>query len=184
MATQTINPANLTAKTSNPPNLSLATIPIVSGSLQIFSTSQPSFPLEQIAQALRVASLGTPVLVVQFFTGGINQGVEQPRILGQNLTWVRSQIQRRLDQHSQLTPLEKEQILSLWAFTKTAIASQTYGLILLDQINLAITLDLIPTTEIIQQLSDRPPSLDLILTGTQIPTPLLELADQVTHRRN
>ncbi|MDX1978598.1 MAG: cob(I)yrinic acid a,c-diamide adenosyltransferase [Pseudanabaenaceae cyanobacterium bins.68] len=182
MATQTIKPANLTAKSRSNPNLSLASI--APGSLQIFSTIQPSFPLAQIAQALRVASLGTPALVVQFFQGGINQGVEQPRILGQNLTWVRSQIQRRLDQDSQLSPAEIDQILSLWTFTKTAIASLDYGLILLDQLSLAISLDLIPQTEIIQQLSDRPPALDLILTGTQIPIPLLELADQVTHRRN
>jgi cob(I)alamin adenosyltransferase len=196
-STNTNSDTNSTSSASNPssapssaaarkPTPKISHLPIAPsrGSVQVFTSSQRGFQSEVMAQALRLASLGTPVLVIQFFQGGINQGINHPRILGQNLTWIRSQIERNITTAIELTAAEISQTLQLWEFAKTALSSNLYGLIVLDELNLAIELNLIPETEIMQHLSDRPTTLDLILTGAKMPNSLTEFADQVTHRRN
>jgi cob(I)alamin adenosyltransferase len=187
---QTLSPVDAAISTPAPsqrkstPTISHLAIAPTQGNFQVFSTSQPSFHLEVMAQALRLASLGTPVLVVQFFQGGINQGIENPRILGQNLTWIRNQIDRHITPETIPTPQEIDLVLQLWAFVQAAIKTGNYGLVVLDELNLAIELNLISEAEVVDNLSDRPVTLDLILTGANMPTSLTEIADQVTHRRN
>ncbi len=183
-ATTAISSPTPSSQRKSTPTISHLAIAPTKGIFQVFSTSQPSFHLEVITQALRLASLGTPVLVVQFFQGGINQGIENPRILGQNLTWIRNQIDRYITPETELTPVEADLVLRLWTFVQTAVSSGNYGLIVLDQLNLAIELDLISETKVVESLSDRPAALDLILTGANMPVSLTEIADQVTHRRN
>ena len=46
----------------------------VEGLIQVFTNSQRSFFTSVMAQALRIAGQGTPVLIVQFLKGGIRQG--------------------------------------------------------------------------------------------------------------
>jgi len=183
-ATTAISSPTPSSQRKSTPTISHLAIAPTRGIFKVFSTSQPSFHLEVITQALRLASLGTKVLVVQFFQGGINQGIENPRILGQNLTWIRNQINRHITPETELTPVETELVLRLWTFVQSAVSSGSYGLIVLDQLNLAIELDLISETEVVESLSDRPAALDLILTGANMPVSLTEIADQVTHRRN
>jgi cob(I)alamin adenosyltransferase len=55
------------------------------GLVQVFTSPQRSFFTNVIAQGLRIAGQGTPVLVVQFLKGGIGQGHQHPIRLGQYL---------------------------------------------------------------------------------------------------
>jgi cob(I)alamin adenosyltransferase len=176
--------SNPSSQRKSTPKISHLPIAPTRGTFQVFTSAQRGFHSEVMAQSLRLASLGTPVLVVQFFQGGINQGIENPRILGQNMTWIRSQLDRNITAETELTPPEVMQITQLWSFVKNAVSINNYGLVVLDELNLAIELRLIPEIEVMQLLSDRPISLDLILTGAKMPNSLIEFADQVTDRRN
>ena len=49
--------------------------------------------------------------------------------------------------------------------------------------SLAINFGLIPETEVLEFLSHRPPHVDIILTGSQMPKSLLDVADQITEIR-
>jgi cob(I)alamin adenosyltransferase len=154
----------------------------VEGLIQVFTCPYRSFFTSVMAQALRIAGQGTPVLIVQFLKGGINQGCDRPTQLGQHLDWVRIDSHRCIDTPN-LEASEAIALKDLWQFTQAAVAEGRYALIVLDELSLAINLGLIPEAEVLAMLQLRPKQLDVILTGPEMPESLLEIADQITELR-
>jgi cob(I)alamin adenosyltransferase len=56
-------------------------------------------------------------------------------------------------------------------------------LMVLDELGLAVDLGYLPASEVQAVLVQRPPHLDVILTGPSMPPWLLAMADQVTELR-
>lgn len=157
----------------------------VDGLIQVFTSPRRSFFTAVMAQALTLAGQGTPVLVVQFLKGGINMGPDQPVRLGQNLDWLRCNLNRCLDIADTITPKEYQAAQELWHYTCEVVKQGKYRFVVLDELSLAIQLGLIPEQEVIDLLEQRPRSLDMILTGPEMPGAILNLADQITQlRRN
>ncbi|WP_448571311.1 P-loop NTPase family protein [Trichothermofontia sp.] len=157
-------------------------IHVVSGLVQVFTCSQRNFFTNVMAQALQIAGQGTPVLVVQFLKGGIGQGCDRPVQLGQNLDWIRCDLPRCID-NAAIEPAEAKAIEDLWQYTQRVVRAGQYALVVLDELSLAINLGLIPETEVLALLSDRPSQVDIILTGPSVSNSLLEVADQITEIR-
>ncbi|NJL90617.1 MAG: P-loop NTPase family protein [Coleofasciculaceae cyanobacterium SM2_1_6] len=187
--------------------------PIV-GMVQVFTNSssapdpQPErkFFTNVLAQALRIAQQGTKVLVVQFLKGGINQGSQHPTRLGQNLDWLRCNLQRDItgnifdlgeselrksnseeselgDKSTEITPAEQSAVAELWQHTQGLVDRGDYALIILDELSLAMNLGLIPENLVLEFLNQRPPAIDIIFTGAAMPQEILNIADQVTKIR-
>ena len=154
----------------------------VAGLVQVFTSKKRIFFTSVIAQALRIAGQGTPVLVVQFLKGGIGQGLERPIQLGQNLDWIRCDVPRCIDT-PHLDAAESEALQKLWQYTQTVVSAGKYSLVVLDELSLAINFGLIPETEVLEFLAQRPAHVDIILTGIEMPTSLLDVADQITEIR-
>jgi len=70
-----------------------------------------------------------------------------------------------------------------WNLAREIIASGDYDLVVLDEINLALTYGLIPLQEALEALRRRPAWVEVVLTGRQAPPELVELADLVTEMR-
>jgi cob(I)alamin adenosyltransferase len=157
--------------------------PIVRGALHLFVNPHRSFFTTVIAQAMRVAGQGTPVLVVQLLKGGIQQGPDNIMFLGSHLKWVRCAIERCIDT-PHLEPEEQLAFDQLWNFTKDAIASGDYGLVVLDELGLAIKLGLVTEADVLEVLQNRPAWLDIAITGPEMPEALLEMAEQITQLRH
>lgn len=154
----------------------------VQGLVQVFTSSQRNFFTTVMAQALRIAGQGTPVLIVQFLKGGIRQGAERPIQMGQHLDWFRCDVTRCIDT-PQLDVTETEALQQLWQYTQKVVSEGKYSLVVLDELSLAINFGLIPEAEVLEFLTKRPLHVDLILTGTEIPTSILDVADQITEIR-
>lgn len=154
----------------------------VEGLVQVFTCAHRSFFTSVMAQALRIAGQGTPVLVVQFLKGGINQGHQHPICLGQNLDWIRGDLPRYIDT-PHLDEAENESLRQLWQHTQNVVSEGKYSLVVLDELSLAINFGLIRVEEVLTLLEKRPPHIDIILTGPEMPQPLLDVADQITQVR-
>ena len=96
----------------------------VPGLVQVFTSGQRNFFTDVMAQALRIAGQGTPVLIVQFLKGGINQGYRQPIQLGQNLNWVRCDLPGCIDTPD-IDERQKKSLLDLWHYTQKSANSST-----------------------------------------------------------
>ncbi len=158
-------------------------LPSSQGLVQIFTAPDRLFYVDVISQALRLGGQGTSVLIAQFFKGGISQGVEAPRRLGQNLQWVRCNLSRNIEADTELTDPECEAILDLWGYVKSVISKGTYELIILDELNLVLERSLVLESEVIDTLMSRSHKIDITLTGANMPSSLINIADQVTQRR-
>ncbi len=154
----------------------------IPGLVQVFTSFHRSFFTNVIAQALRIAGQGTPVLVVQFLKGGIGQGHEHPVRLGQHLDWVRCDLPRYIDT-PELDETERHSLMQLWQYTQDVVSEGKYSLVVLDELSLAIHFGLIPQDDVLAFLKKRPGHVDIILTGPKMPEAILDVADQITEIR-
>jgi len=156
----------------------------IEGTVQIFTSQHRTFFTNVMVQATRVAEQGMPVLIVQFLKGGISQGPENPSQMGQNLTWIRCDSPQCISNpHVSAETLAAVQ--GLWQHTQTVVNEGKYGLVVLDELSLAIDFGLIKENELLTLLKNRPSHVEIILTGPHMPESLLSVADQVTEfRRN
>jgi cob(I)alamin adenosyltransferase len=63
---------------------------------------------------------------------------------------------------------------------RKAIMSGKYDMVILDEINVALDFKLIKLKEVIELIKNKPPALDLILTGRYAPKEIIKIADTVS----
>ena len=119
------------------------------GQIQIYQSSyRGSYP-SIIRDSLRNAALGRKVLLIQFMKGGVRQGVANKVNLCGNLNWIRPS--DSLDQYDSkeimnnknLTQTIQESINELWNFCKEELLSGKNDQVILDEIFLALEMNLI-----------------------------------------
>ncbi|MBF0336899.1 MAG: cob(I)yrinic acid a,c-diamide adenosyltransferase [Nitrospirae bacterium] len=64
-----------------------------------------------------------------------------------------------------------------------AVLSANYQVVILDEINVAMTLGLLGLDEVVELIQGRPQGVELVLTGRGAPQRVIELADLVTEFR-
>ena len=160
------------------------------GQIQIYQSSYRGSYTSIIRDSLRNAALGRKVLLIQFMKGGVKQGLDHAVKLCGNLTWIRSS--NALDQYNS-EEIENNKILrdsihesthELWNFCKKELLYGENDQIILDEIFLAIEMNIIDKDDLISTLENRFISGDVILTGTCIPNDLLLMANQITELRS
>ena len=160
------------------------------GQIQIYKSSYRGSYSSIIRDSLRNAALGRKVLLVQFMKGGVKQGIANPIKLCGNLTWIRSSHtfdlydSEEIENNKNLKKSISESTGELWNFCKKALISGENDQIILDEIFLAIEMNLIDKDDLISTLENRFISVDVILTGTGIPKELLLMANQITELRS
>ncbi len=156
----------------------------IEGTVQVFTSQHRTFFTNVMVQAMRIAEQGLPVLIMQFLKGGIDQGPEYPMSMGQNLDWVRCGSPTCIKGTS-VDDETRAAVKELWEHAQLAVRGGVYGLVVLDELSLAIDFGLISEDEVLALIKDRPAHVEIIFTGPQMPESLLEVADQVTQfRRN
>lgn len=64
-----------------------------------------------------------------------------------------------------------------------ALLSQRYHIVVLDEVNVAIWFGLLQTEDVLAFLDERPPDVEVVLTGRRAPQELISRADLVTEMR-
>ena len=160
------------------------------GQIQIYQSSYRGCYSSIIRDSLRNAALGRKVLLLQFMKGGVQQGITNAVKLCGNLTWIRSS--HSFDQYNPEEIKNNENLkkninastYELWNFCKKELLSGENDQIILDEIFLAIEMNIIDKDDLISTLENRFVSGDVILTGTGIPKDLLLMANQITELRS
>ena len=160
------------------------------GQIQIYQSAYRGSYSSIIRDSLRNAALGRKVLLVQFMKGGVKQGIANAVNLCGNLTWVRSSHSfdqhnpREIENNKELKKSIHESTYELWNFCKKELLSGENDQIILDEIFLAIEMNIIDKDDLISTLENRFIAGDVILTGTSIPKNFLLMADQITELRS
>lgn len=70
-----------------------------------------------------------------------------------------------------------------WARVLEIVENESPDMIILDEINIAVSFGLIPLERVVEFVRNKPEGLDLILTGRYAPDEFLEISDTVTEMR-
>ena len=80
--------------------------------------------------------------------------------------------------------LHKKRADEALILVKKKVRQGKYDILILDEINIAIDLDLIKLTDIVDFLKNKPPKLHVVLTGRKAPKKLIDVADVISEIKN
>ena len=130
-------------------------------------------------QALRAVGQGYKVFIMQFMKGrDYGEFLAATKYLPR-LTVRRSGLDSFV-MRDKPAPVDIELARQGFELAQKAIASGKYNMVILDEINVAIDFNLIPLEEMIRLIKNKPPGLDLILTGRYAAKEIIKLADTVS----
>lgn len=157
------------------------------GYIQIYTGDGKGKTTASLGLTLRALGRGWHVLLVLFTKGGNDYGelysVRQlnPQIAEQ-LTIVQAGLDRIVFTHN-MKPEDAIEVQNGWEIVKRAAFSGQYQMIVMDEANIALDLGLIPLEEMKTLLKNKPPALELVLTGRRAHPDIIELAHLVSEIR-
>lgn len=119
--------------------------------------------------------------VLQFIKGSFSTGEEtffrrfpevEYHVMGDGFTWETQDKQRDIASAQ-----------AAWKVACDMLSNPDIGLVVLDEINIALKLHYLETGQVIEALRNRPPMQHVVLTGRAAPDALIEYADTVTEMR-
>ena len=130
--------------------------------------------------ALRMIGRGRRVGVVQFIKGAWSTGEKlaleamapdmvEWHALGEGFTWETQ------DKERDIAACNKA-----WETAIAMMANPDFGLVVLDELNIALRYDYLPLDDVLAGLAARPADLHVVVTGRNAKAPLIEAADLVT----
>ena len=128
--------------------------------------------------AARALGHGMKVGIVQFIKGKMQTGEErffrdQPNVdyhvMGQGYTW-----------DTQDREKDVEAAENAWKEVQRMLQDDSYGLVLLDELNIALRYEYLDLDQVLDDLQNRPDMQHVVITGRNAPKELIELADTVT----
>jgi cob(I)alamin adenosyltransferase len=134
--------------------------------------------------ALRAVGNGMKVLMLQFLKGSWHYGeLDAVKAFGDQ--FILKQMGRGFVKigGAEADPEDIRMVQEAWAEAKKAIGSGEWDMVILDEINYAISYGMLDPAEVAEALRDRPEMLHVILTGRNAHPLLVEMADTVTEMR-
>lgn len=142
-----------------------------------------------LGTAIRAWGDGQKVLILQFIKGawkygelkaietlGKAEGRIEIRPMGDGFVF-----HNKKDPENEERLAEKKELARrAWDMVRKEVMSGAWDLIVLDEINYAIHFGMLETEEVARLIQERPPRLNMILTGRYAPKELIDLADTVT----
>ncbi|MYA74094.1 MAG: cob(I)yrinic acid a,c-diamide adenosyltransferase [Acidimicrobiaceae bacterium] len=127
---------------------------------------------------LRAVARGWDSAVVQFLKSGKWNTGEEKTCRGLGVDWFAAG--DGFTWESDDLDETKAKAVAAWKFAKELIATGDHRLIVLDEISYAMTWGWIDTGEVAEAIAARPRDVNLILTGRDMASEVVEVADTVT----
>ena len=134
--------------------------------------------------ALRAVGQGMKVLMLQFLKGSWHYGeLDAVQAFGEN--FVMKQMGRGFVKvgGAEPDPEDVKMVEEAWNESREAILSGKWDLVVLDEINYAISYGMLDPAKVVEALKQKPEMVHVILTGRNAHPTIVELADTVTEMR-
>jgi len=149
--------------------------------IQIYTGNGKGKTTAALGLALRAHGCGLRVIMIQFMKGKDCGELRASRHL-KNFTieqygrceFIDSKNPQKIDYEWAEKGLKR---------AKEVIQSQSYDLVILDEINLALDYGLVKLKEIVELILKTPLKIEVILTGRNVPSELTKYADLITEMR-
>ena len=134
--------------------------------------------------AFRAVGNGMRVLMLQFIKGSWHYG-ELDAVKSFGDKFVMKQMGRGFVKigAEKPDPEDVRMVEEAWSEAEAAIASGTWDLVILDEINYAISYGMLNPAKVVESLKKKPEMVHVILTGRNAHSTIVEIADTVTEMR-
>lgn len=151
------------------------------GTVQLYTGDGKGKTTASLGAAIRAAGHGGRVLMIQFMKGRLYGELAAAESI-EGFTIEQYGRDEFVDPKNP-DPVDIELAAKGWARALEAVGDEGLDLLILDEINVAVSFGLIELEEVIRFVKGKPQSLELILTGRYAPDELIDLADTVTEMR-
>jgi cob(I)alamin adenosyltransferase len=134
--------------------------------------------------ALRAVGNGMKVLMLQFLKGSWHYGeLDAVKAFGDN--FIMKQLGRGFVKvgGAETDPEDIRMVEEAWQESREAILSGKWDLVILDEINYAISYGMLDPERVVETLKQKPEMVHVILTGRNAHAKIVEVADTVTEMR-
>lgn len=155
------------------------------GYIQIYTGDGKGKTTASLGLALRALGHGWKVLVIQFTKGDSGTTYGEIASAGQflpNLEVHQFGMDRVVYKHNVCMDDYKEAKKG-WELAKNAIASGEYQLVILDELNICVSMNMIKVSEVKEVLRNKPENLEIVLTGRYAHPELIAMAHLVTEMK-
>lgn len=155
---------------------------LAQGLIQVYTGDGKGKTTCALGLALRAIGQGLQVYMVQFMKGWDTGEVKAAARLAPDLTlraFGRPGLVNLGSPAAEDLALAREAL----ELAQTVTQAGEHDLVILDEINVALAYGLVPLEEVLRLLQQRPPWVEVVLTGRQAPPEVVALADLVTEMR-
>jgi cob(I)alamin adenosyltransferase len=150
----------------------------MNGYVQVYTGNGKGKTTAALGLALRAAGAGLRVFIAQFVKG-------RPYSEHISLAKLKKEITVRIYGrprfiHGNLVPADTTAARRGLKEAEAALKSGKYDLVILDEANVATSLKLFPVSELVRLADEKPPGVELVITGRYADPKLLKRADLVT----
>jgi cob(I)alamin adenosyltransferase len=134
--------------------------------------------------ALRAVGQGMRVLMLQFIKGSWHYGeLDAVKAFGDK--FIMKQMGRGFVKvgGAETDPEDVRMVEEAWEEANQAIGSGEWDLVILDEINYAISYGMLDASKVVESLREKPEMVHVILTGRNAHPAIIEVADTVTEMR-
>jgi len=152
------------------------------GLVQVYTGNGKGKTSAAFGLALRAIGRGLKVYIIQFIKGGFDYG--EMYIVNKLPNLTLKAFGR--GKFVMTKPPEKEDVTlaeEALKLAKEIVQSGKYDVVVLDEINVALSLKLIKLEQVLELIECKPEHVELVLTGRDAPTEIVEAADLVTEMK-
>lgn len=152
------------------------------GLVQVYTGDGKGKSSAAFGLALRAIGRGLKVYIVQFIKGGFDYGELYIIDKLPNLT-LKAFGRGKFVTEKPPAKMDVDFAQEALALAEKVVASGEYDIVILDEINVALSLKLIELERVMKIVKNKPKHVELILTGRYAPDEVVEAADLVTEMR-
>ncbi len=148
--------------------------------IQVYTGTGKGKTTAALGLAMRALGHGLKVYIIQFMKGNIRYGeLETARQLSPNIVIKQMGRETFVDRENP-DKIDVELAQKAFQLAREVIVAGAYDIVVLDEINVAVDYGLISLEELLRLLDEKPPHVELILTGRDAKREVLERADLAT----
>ena len=154
------------------------------GLVQIFTGEGKGKTTAALGTVLRAAGHDLKISIIFFIKGKYSQGEYKTLDALPTVKVASFGLRRFIYENDVINPEEKAQAQAALIAARKDIIGGRFDLVVLDEVNNAVYFHLLEADEVIKLIKDKPPHVELILTGRNADKRLIGIADLVTEMKN
>lgn len=156
------------------------------GYIQVYTGDGKGKTTAALGLTMRALGRGWRVLIIMFAKGGDNYGelyaFKNHPVFGKQLEIVQAGLNRIIYSYN-INENDKIEITNGWEIAKKEAKTGRYNMIVMDEANIAIDFGLINLDDMLNFLNNKPPELEVVITGRRAHEKIIQAAHLVSEIR-